>query len=91
MRRTAVVLTLLLLMGCHFYDMSRRAAVAAVLTSILRLESYAPLTQSSVARAANASHGRRLISRDRLCSHVKSLAFQSRSCSLRGDNARRRT
>lgn len=63
MRRMAVILSLLLSsMGCRYYEAGKQAAVSAVVTSILRMQSYAPLTQNGVARPAAApGHGRRLI------------------------------
>ncbi len=60
MRRMAVILTLLLSMGCRF-EAGKQAAVSAVVTSIHRMQSYAPLTQNSVARPAAPGRGRRLI------------------------------
>ena len=60
MRRLAVALILVLAMGCRYYEAGKHAAVSAVVTSIVRLQSHAPLTQSS-ARPATLSHGRRLI------------------------------
>lgn len=43
------------------YDTSSHAAVSAAATSIVRPQSYAPLSQSSVARPAAQGYGRRLI------------------------------
>jgi hypothetical protein len=58
----AVILSLLLSsMGCRYYEAGKQAAVSAVVTSILRLQSNAPLTQNSAARPATPDHGRRLI------------------------------
>lgn len=62
MRRMAVILSLLLSsMGCRYYEAGKQAAVSAVVTSIVRMQSHAPLTQSGGARPATPSHGRRLI------------------------------
>jgi len=56
MRRMAVAL----IAECD-YDTSSYAAVSAAVTSIVRPQSYAPLSQSSVARPAARGYGRRLI------------------------------
>jgi hypothetical protein len=57
----AVILTLLLSMGCRYVEAGKQAAVSAVVTSIHRMQSHAPLTQRSVARAAARGHDRRLV------------------------------
>jgi hypothetical protein len=57
MRRPAAILILLLLTSCRFYDTGKRVATAAVLHSLLQLQTHAPLTQS-VARPAVATPDR---------------------------------
>lgn len=57
----AATLILLMSMGCRYTEMTKRAAVAAVVTSIHRMQSHAPLTQNSVARPAAKGRGRRLV------------------------------
>ena len=61
MRRMAVILLLTMSVGCRYYEAGKHAAVSAVVTSIFRLQSHAPLTQNSVARPAVKGHARRLV------------------------------
>ena len=61
MRRMAVIAMLTMTVGCRYYEAGKHAAVSAVVTSIVRLQSHAPLTQNSVARPARDGHGRRLV------------------------------
>ena len=60
MRRLAVTLILVLVLGRQSYEAGKHAAVSAVVTSIVRVQSYAPLTQSSV-RPSAFGHDHRLI------------------------------
>ena len=61
MRRTVAVLLLLLATGCRYYEAGKRAAAAAVVTSVMHMQAHAPLTQSAV-RPATPDRDRRLIS-----------------------------
>jgi hypothetical protein len=60
MRRTVAILLLLLASGCRFYEAGKRAAAAAVVTSVIHMQAHAPLTQSAV-RPAAPDGDRRLI------------------------------
>ncbi len=60
MRRTVAILLLLLATGCRYYEAGKRAAAAAVVTSVMHMQAHAPLTQSAV-RPAAPDRDRRLI------------------------------
>jgi len=60
MIRTVAVLLLLLATGCRYYEAGKRAAAAAVVTSVIHMQAHAPLTQSAV-RPATPDRDRRLI------------------------------
>ena len=61
MRRLAALLIPLLLTGCRFYDLGERVAAAAILHSVVNLQSRAPLTQSAARPATAPSRACRLI------------------------------
>ena len=61
MRRLAALLIPLLLTSCRFYDLGERVAAAAILHSVVTMQSRAPLTQSAARPAPAPSRACRLI------------------------------